>query len=65
MERKFTLYRDAGVREYWVLDPEHKALHVYCFNNGAIFPGTYRSGDVVPLEIFPDLLIHLEPVFAE
>ncbi|MDR0599650.1 MAG: Uma2 family endonuclease [Treponema sp.] len=65
MERKFTLYRGAGVREYWVLDPEHKALHAYRFDHGVIFPRAYRSGDVVPLDIFPDLLIHLEPVFAE
>jgi Uma2 family endonuclease len=65
MERKFTLYRNAGVREYWVLDPKHKALHVYCFKNGTIFPRAYRSEDVVPLEIFPDLSVRLEPVFAE
>jgi len=65
MERKFHLYREAGVREYWVLDTEHKSLHVYNFKNNAIFPRTYKSTDRAKVEIFDDLEIDLEPVFAE
>jgi len=65
MERKFQLYREAGVREYWVLDPQHKSLHVYNFKDNAIFPHTYRSTDIAKVGIFPDLEIALEPVFAE
>jgi len=65
MQRKFELYREAGVREYWVLDPEHKALYVYNFKDGAIFPHTYRSKDTAKVGIFSDLEINLEPVFAE
>ena len=65
MTRKLELYRQAGVREYWVLDGEHKTLYVYRFGDGNIFPRTYRSGDAAPVGIFPDLSIALEPVFAE
>ena len=65
MERKFELYREARVREYWVLDPEHKTLHAYLLKNGAIFPRTYRAGDSAPVEIFAGLTVALEPVFAE
>jgi Uma2 family endonuclease len=65
MERKFHLYREAGVREYWVLDTEHKNLHVYNFKDNAIFPRTYRPTDRAKVEIFDDLEIDLEPVFAE
>ena len=65
MQRKYELYREAGVREYWVIDPKHKTLHSYLFNNGTIFPHTYRPSDSAPVEIFPGLLIELEPVFAE
>jgi len=65
MQRKFELYREAGVREYWVLDPEHKTLHVYNFKDGVIFPHTYRPADTVKVGIFSDLEINLEPVFAE
>jgi Uma2 family endonuclease len=65
MERKFALYREAGVREYWVLDPEHKTLSAYILKNGTIFPRTYRAADAAAVEIFPGLSIDLEPVFAE
>jgi Uma2 family endonuclease len=65
MERKFRLYREAGIREYWVLDPEHKTLHIYDFKNGAIFPRTYNATAFAKVGIFSDLEIALEPVFAE
>jgi len=65
MQRKFQLYREAGVREYWVLDPEHETLHVYDFKDNAIFPRTYRSTETAKVGIFEDLEIVLEPVFAE
>ena len=64
MERKFQLYREAGVREYWILNPEFKSLSVYSFKDNVIFPKTYRSTGKAKLEIFPDLEIDLEPVFA-
>ena len=65
MQRKYVLYREAGVREYWVIDPEHKALHCYRFSNGTIFPRTYRATGTAEAGIFPGLTIELEPVFSE
>ncbi|MCL2245361.1 MAG: Uma2 family endonuclease [Treponema sp.] len=65
MERKFHLYREAGVREYWVINPEHKYLSVYNFKDNAIFPQTYRSTETARVNIFPDLEIDLELVFSE
>jgi Uma2 family endonuclease len=64
MERKLKLYRQAGIREYWVVDPENNGLTVYRFRDGAIFTDTYGSGDTVQVAIFPDLNIPLEQVFA-
>ena len=31
MQRKFSLYKKAGVWEYWVVDPETKELMVFLF----------------------------------
>ena len=65
MERKFKLYLQAGVREYWVVDPENKGLTVYRFQDGKIFTDIYGRGDTVPVAIFPGLDILLEQVFTE
>jgi Uma2 family endonuclease len=65
MSRKFNLYRDAGVREYWVVSPEEKSLLVHRFDNDQISTRVYYSTDTVQVGIFPGLEIPLEPVFAE
>jgi Uma2 family endonuclease len=65
MNRKFDLYLEAGVREYWVIDPEHKNVKAYSFNDNQIFARNYKSTDTVPVEVIPGLTIALEKVFAE
>ena len=65
MERKFSLYREAGVREYWIVDPENKGLKVTQFQKGTILTDTYKETDNVTVGIFPELDIELEPVFSE
>jgi len=34
MERKLLLYREAGVQEYWIVDPKDKHISIYTFKNG-------------------------------
>jgi len=65
MERKFALYLEAGVREYWVVDPENKRLKVSCFKDGTILTNTYGVADIVHVAIFPDFKFALEDVFVE
>jgi hypothetical protein len=65
MRRKFELYRKAGVRGYWELDPESKTLFTHCFKDGSVITRYCHSGETVPVGIFQDLAIRLEPVFAE
>jgi Uma2 family endonuclease len=64
MERKFELYRRSGVREYWVLDGEHKILHTHHFEGPQILTRFYGPADTAPVEILPGLRISLESVFA-
>ena len=65
MQRKFDIYRESGVREYWVLNPKYKTLSVYIFSNETIVSRAYGENDRVKTHTFPDLEIMLEPVFAE
>jgi Uma2 family endonuclease len=62
MQRKFALYMEAGVREYWVVDPENERLNVYCFENGLSF-AAYKKSDNVRAAIFPDFTVALSEVF--
>ncbi|MDR0554598.1 MAG: Uma2 family endonuclease [Treponema sp.] len=45
MRRKFALYREAGVREYWELDLESKTLHTHYFKGSTILSYFYHSSD--------------------
>jgi Uma2 family endonuclease len=65
MERKLKLYQEAGVKEYWIVDPENNGLTVYRFQEGAILTYTLKKDSSVTVGIFPDLNINLKQVFAE
>jgi len=63
MERKFKLYKLAGVKEYWIVDPQNKGLTVFCFGDNPVF-NTYKSTEMVPVKTIPGLEINLEQVFS-
>jgi len=65
MAEKLCLYRDASVREYWVVDPKNNKVTVYSFQTGEILAKIYKATDTVPVGIFPDFDIALDQVFAE
>ena len=65
MQRKFNLYREAGVREYWVIDGEGKSIAVHLFDGGTAITKTYGENDRPELVALPGLHIELKPVFEE
>ena len=65
MSRKFNLYREAGVREYWVVDPETKAIQSYTFSrDGAISTRAFGQEGMASPETFPGMEIDLALVFS-
>jgi Uma2 family endonuclease len=60
---KFQKYREAGVREYWIVDPEDKSLVVYALKNGEYVASTYEDTDTVQVAVLPGCAIDLKSVF--
>lgn len=66
LDNKFRLYEEAGVREYWIVEPDDKFVLVYVLREGE-FVGLRPRTESVPLTstVLPDLTIDLAVVFAE
>lgn len=54
---KLFFYYNAGVREYWIVDPQSAAVHVYLLEPEHFDVRTYAFGDTVKAGIFEDLFI--------
>jgi Uma2 family endonuclease len=65
MERKLTLYKEAQVREYWIVDPINEQISIYQLEEGEYILRTYYSKDIARPGILPGLEINLAEVFAE
>ena len=57
---KLFKYRTAGVREYWIVDPEKNRILVYNFQSENT--GDYTFADSVKAGIYDDLLIHFSDI---
>jgi len=64
MHRKLNLYRDAGVGEYWVIDPEEKLVEAYRLEAGRYEAQVLRDADTLKSALFPGLEISLQALFA-
>ena len=62
--RKFHYYLKAGVREYWVIDPELKKVSVHVYENGHYISTNYEDNDRIPVTILPGLEISLKELWA-
>ena len=57
--RKLLLYRKAGVREYWIIDPDFREVIVYPFDKNQAEYETYSFEDTIRAGIYEDLSINL------
>lgn len=55
--RKLKLYADAGVQEYWIVDPAKKSVYVYCLEETRFETATFTFQDRIKANIYDDLWI--------
>jgi len=65
MHEKFEVYEEAGVKEYWLVNPLDKNAIIYTLKNDLEFVGhkPFIESDHLNSVIFPDLRIDLAEVF--
>jgi len=61
---KFHYYLEAGVREYWVIEPETKRVQVHIYDNGHYLSTAYEGNAQIPVTILPGLEVPLEDLWA-
>lgn len=54
-----TLYRSAGVREYWIVDPMKQTIMVYDMEHDSA-PAIYSFTDSIKANIYDDLWIDFQ-----
>jgi Uma2 family endonuclease len=62
---KYNKYQLAGVREYWIVDPETTSVQVAVLENGRYFVTVYGEEDIAPVNVLPGCEVILKDVFAE
>ena len=63
--KKFDLYEEHGVKEYWIVHPSDKTINVFILQgNGKYDDGTfYEFAGKVPIHTFNNYLIELKDIF--
>lgn len=63
---KFNLYQRAGVREYWIVDPDSKDVQSFVLDGGRYFVNGYGTADdKMKVDVLEDCVIDLSAVFSE
>jgi Uma2 family endonuclease len=62
---KLQVYQEAGVPEYWIVDPRAMTIEVYFLEQGTyLLAGQYRTGEVAPSRMLAGFEVPVDAVFA-
>ena len=63
---KFNLYQQAGVREYWIVDPVSKSVQVFVLDGKYYAAKDFgAAGDKIRVNVLEDCMVDLSQVFSE
>ena len=61
---KLNLYQRAGVREYWIVAPDDKAVMAHILHNEKYWIRAYDGTDSIPVSVLEGCVINLADAFA-
>lgn len=62
---KFQLYAEAGVREYWLADPDESTIEVYVLRGQAYaLLARFQQDDTLTSELLPELSLAVRDIFS-
>jgi Uma2 family endonuclease len=65
LTKKYEVYEETGVREYWIVFPKEEIIETYVLINAKFSRGeTFVKPDQICSTIFPDLEFTLEEIFC-
>lgn len=66
LQNKYEVYEEAGVKEYWIIQPEEKTFFKYVLDESGQYQPTrlLTLGDEVTSTILPGFTLNLDEVFA-
>lgn len=63
---KFSLYQRAGVREYWIVDPDIRIVQSFVLEDGRYSVKEFgAAGDKIKVNVLEDCVIDLSEIFSE
>ena len=67
MKDKFDVYEENGVKEYWIVEPNDRAIFVYVLNEQGKYIGLrpFTEDDTIGSSVLPDLQIPVMEIFED
>ena len=67
VQKKYDLYEEYGVKEYWIIYPNEQTLFQFVLNEQGKYQlhKMFAEDDLVPSYLFPDLIVDLKEAFED
>ncbi len=66
LHNKYEVYKESGVKEYWIIHPNEQTLLIYSLKNGAFVPSRlFASGNMVYSNVIQGFSLDLEGFFVD
>ena len=60
---KFGVYLEAGIREYWVIDPEQKIIQIHIYENGHFISTNHKLNAIISSAVLQGLSVDLKTLW--